>query len=190
MFLAWCVGLLAQNGVVCGHTVQQFDPCVNLCLAIWHKSCKNICIKDVSRKMGALDQDKDRLKYLQSRLSRFKPPDNPFVEEAKLEEERKRKERDHARPGRSSKQGRIHRKKLNQAVAAGQIVKEPCADCGTWENLEFHHTDYTPGAWYTGQWLCRSCHEVHTKQAQRAAWARRKKEEYDAKMKGLLHGKK
>ena len=46
--------------------------------------------------------------------------------------------------------------KARRAFLAGRIQREPCHFCGSTENLEMHHPDYSqPLRIY---WLCRTCH--------------------------------
>lgn len=48
------------------------------------------------------------------------------------------------------------RTKAGNALRDGRLRKEPCYFCGSKENLEMHHPDYTkPLRVY---WLCRICH--------------------------------
>lgn len=49
---------------------------------------------------------------------------------------------------------------LYRAVRAGRLVKQPCAACGTTENIEAHHEDYSKPLEVV--WLCRKHHgEIH-----------------------------
>lgn len=46
------------------------------------------------------------------------------------------------------------RKAVAYAIAAGRLVKEPCAFCGTDEKIEAHHSDYSKPldvVWYCQQ---------------------------------------
>lgn len=45
---------------------------------------------------------------------------------------------------------------LGNAVRSGRVVKRPCAFCGSGENLEAHHHDYSKPLDVT--WLCAGCH--------------------------------
>jgi hypothetical protein len=48
------------------------------------------------------------------------------------------------------------RGKINNALAAGKIKKEPCASCGATENIHGHHKDYNKP--FDVDWLCAKCH--------------------------------
>lgn len=51
------------------------------------------------------------------------------------------------------------RQQLNDALAAGKVIKLPCEACGNTKS-EAHHSDYSKPLSVT--WLCRTCHrEVH-----------------------------
>ncbi len=46
------------------------------------------------------------------------------------------------------------------AIAAGRLVPQPCAGCGTTENIRAHHEDYAKPLQVT--WMCHGCHmEYH-----------------------------
>jgi hypothetical protein len=44
------------------------------------------------------------------------------------------------------------------ALKYGKIIKEPCAMCGSNENIEIHHIDYSKPMLIT--FLCRNCHMI------------------------------
>ncbi|MFB1064948.1 hypothetical protein [Natrinema sp. H-ect4] len=48
------------------------------------------------------------------------------------------------------------RKKVFEALRTGKLEKEPCEKCGSTENVEAHHEDYSRPLDVT--WLCGSCH--------------------------------
>lgn len=48
------------------------------------------------------------------------------------------------------------RSTLGHALAAGRVVKGPCARCGTRINVQAHHHDYSKPLDVT--WECRECH--------------------------------
>jgi ribosomal protein S27AE len=48
--------------------------------------------------------------------------------------------------------------KLNNQVQAGNIIKKPCAKCGS-EKVHAHHEDYTKP--FEILWLCAACHHAH-----------------------------
>jgi len=45
---------------------------------------------------------------------------------------------------------------LNYHVRVGNITKYPCQECGTQENIDAHHEDYSKPLDVI--WLCRQCH--------------------------------
>lgn len=45
---------------------------------------------------------------------------------------------------------------FGHALNAGKVKREPCVVCGTIENIEGHHTDYTKPL--EVEWLCRKHH--------------------------------
>ena len=45
----------------------------------------------------------------------------------------------------------------NRAIAAGDLVRQPCSQCGTNENIYAHHLDYDLPLDVI--WLCSSCHK-------------------------------
>lgn len=45
----------------------------------------------------------------------------------------------------------------NQMIRRGELVKGPCEDCGTTENIQPHHTDYTKPR--EVRWKCKACHQ-------------------------------
>jgi hypothetical protein len=45
---------------------------------------------------------------------------------------------------------------VGNAVRDGRLLKEPCALCGTTENVQGHHKDYGKPLEVT--WLCAKCH--------------------------------
>lgn len=45
------------------------------------------------------------------------------------------------------------------AIRNGMLIKQPCEVCGTTENIEAHHDDYTKP--YDIRWLCRKHHNEH-----------------------------
>lgn len=53
------------------------------------------------------------------------------------------------------------RSAVSHALRDGKLFKEPCFHCGSTENIEAHHTDYTKPLDVT--WMCLSHHrELHT----------------------------
>lgn len=49
------------------------------------------------------------------------------------------------------------RKLVYQAVQSGELEREPCEECGSTENVQAHHEDYSRPLDVT--WLCFSCHQ-------------------------------
>lgn len=55
------------------------------------------------------------------------------------------------------------RKRVNEAIKAGTLLREPCRECGTTQDIQGHHEDYSKPLDVI--WLCRSCHrELHERQ--------------------------
>lgn len=52
----------------------------------------------------------------------------------------------------------ITRAYTNVLVSRGKIAKLPCRECGSSENLEAHHPDYTDPRRVV--WLCRTHHKA------------------------------
>lgn len=87
---------------------------------------------------------------------------NPYVQQherdrAKLPE-RKRYLRENADKWRKENPAgyRAHNA-VNNAIRDKKMAKEPCALCGTTENVHGHHKDYTRPLEVT--WLCARCHQ-------------------------------
>jgi len=60
------------------------------------------------------------------------------------------------------------RNAVNSAIRAGTLLREPCRDCGTTEDIQGHHEDYSKPLDVI--WLCRSCHrELHERQDMKKA---------------------
>src|SRR5262245_50593113 len=53
------------------------------------------------------------------------------------------------------RQKKLARRRLQQAIQKGKILKRPCIECGKFET-EAHHPDYSKP--FDVIWLCRSCH--------------------------------
>jgi hypothetical protein len=47
---------------------------------------------------------------------------------------------------------------VGNALRDGKLVKGPCARCGTKNNIQSHHEDYSRKLDVT--WLCISCHGI------------------------------
>lgn len=64
------------------------------------------------------------------------------------------------------------RSRTQSAIETGQLQLEPCARCGTRENVEAHHLRYDgPDAYPAVEWMCRSCHAVeHGIIRERSSW--------------------
>lgn len=58
------------------------------------------------------------------------------------------------------------RKAALAALKAGKLVRQPCEVCGTTEDVQAHHDDYSKPL--VVRWLCRPDHRAHH-EAQRAA---------------------
>ena len=50
---------------------------------------------------------------------------------------------------------KLARRRVQKAVAAGKIQKQPCAECGTLD-VQAHHRDYANP--FDIMWLCKVCH--------------------------------
>ena len=48
------------------------------------------------------------------------------------------------------------RKDVYQAIKSGKLTPQPCELCGSNENIEGHHNDYSKPL--DVKWVCRSCH--------------------------------
>lgn len=52
------------------------------------------------------------------------------------------------------------RKKVHQALRSGKLERKPCTICGSTENIEAHHIDYSKPM--NVKWICRKHHrELH-----------------------------
>jgi len=59
-----------------------------------------------------------------------------------------------ANPEKIKAEGAVaHAKKM------GRLIVEPCETCGSTENVDAHHDDYTKPL--DVRWLCKSCHRRH-----------------------------
>jgi len=53
---------------------------------------------------------------------------------------------------------------INNRVASGKIVREPCVDCGESRVEAHHHNGYEQEHWGDVTWLCRDHHSlIHRK---------------------------
>ena len=48
------------------------------------------------------------------------------------------------------------RRATKQAIKVGKIVPTPCKDCGSSDNIEIHHLNYTDP--FAVEFLCEICH--------------------------------
>lgn len=55
------------------------------------------------------------------------------------------------------------------AIKRGDLVKQPCADCGAAGPVDSHHHDYSKPLEVT--WLCKPCHRKRHKRRRRGAEA-------------------
>jgi len=71
---------------------------------------------------------------------------------------------------------RINARKLSHnAIRSGKLIKEPCEICGTAENIQSHHEDYSKPL--DVKWLCRKHHrELHDNEYGKIRWFDRKAE--------------
>jgi hypothetical protein len=80
----------------------------------------------------------------------YEPPVNPAIEMRRRERE--------AHPKRLPNR-RAAQKAVERAVRRGQLVAQPCEECGD-EPTQAHHPSYEPGKWLDVVWLCKVCHEM------------------------------
>ena len=51
--------------------------------------------------------------------------------------------------------------RVQVAINNGTLIRQPCSVCGSINNIEAHHKDYSKALDVV--WLCRDCHEtLHT----------------------------
>jgi hypothetical protein len=54
---------------------------------------------------------------------------------------------------------------VNNAIASGRLVAQPCRSCGAAKAEAHHPFGYSEEAWLAVWWLCRTCHAaVHVRQ--------------------------
>ncbi len=58
-----------------------------------------------------------------------------------------------------NRQKKSAHRQIYAALKRGQIVRLPCAQCGSTVNIQAHHTDYSKPLDVI--WLCPRCHRVH-----------------------------
>jgi ribosomal protein S27AE len=51
------------------------------------------------------------------------------------------------------------RSKVQNAICAGRLKRQPCETCGSDWNIHGHHDDYLKPL--DVRWLCASCHKIH-----------------------------
>jgi ribosomal protein S27AE len=91
-----------------------------------------------------------------------------------LEQGRRQAESGYSKRYRDSEAGRVSKKKsaekfrlnyplktkavndVNSAIQRGEIIRQPCSDCGTKVSVQAHHDDYAKPL--DVRWLCRKCH--------------------------------
>lgn len=45
---------------------------------------------------------------------------------------------------------------VNNAIRDGRLIRQPCQNCGTTQNVHAHHHDYSKPL--DVEWLCKDCH--------------------------------
>lgn len=50
------------------------------------------------------------------------------------------------------------RSEVNKAIRRGDIVRQPCCECGAKRADAHHHNGYDTAHWFDVEWLCRRCH--------------------------------
>jgi len=50
--------------------------------------------------------------------------------------------------------------RVNDAIRAGKLVRQPCVVCGK-EPTQGHHDSYQEKDWLDVRWLCAQCHSDH-----------------------------
>ncbi len=111
---------------------QMADGHLNKC-----KDCSNLDSQQNRRKNISYYREYDRLR---SQLPHRQQKRMEILKQQKLEQPDKY----------------YARTKANNALRDGYLKKEPCYFCGSEDNVEMHHPDYTkPLRVY---WLCRICH--------------------------------
>lgn len=53
----------------------------------------------------------------------------------------------------------------NTLIGRGTLMRGLCQSCGTTENIQAHHADYSDPR--TVEWLCTACHRAHHRNANR-----------------------
>ena len=132
---------------------------VKTCSGCHHPLPLDRFYKNASRSSGFDPRCKDceRLRYRHRRArNNYSDKDHRYYLKHKAEILLKRQAYSRAHPARV-----LARELVKKAVRAGDLYKSSCEGCGTIEDVQAHHIDYTRPL--DVHWLCRTCHaRLHT----------------------------